>query len=154
MNHGKAECHAESVAGPVNVKQGGIIVPVSGEDRGKSNQLNENVSEEELEFAVQAAVDHKGGDSRLQHGMHDPERVIEDLNFLAHACVRLHRPSPHTLVHRRTFAERQGNVSRSQPDVQWTEVTASNVTVLGTTAQGYLRAMTSRRGTKAGGTGR
>ena len=50
----------------------------------KAGELNENVAEEELEFAVQPVPHHERGDSRLKDGMRDPERVIEKSNFLAH----------------------------------------------------------------------
>jgi hypothetical protein len=46
--------------------------------------LNQNVSEEELEFAVQAPAEHERGDPDLKDGMRDPERVIENLKFFAH----------------------------------------------------------------------
>ena len=90
--HGEAESHAKSVATPEKVEQGGIVVPGCGEDDSKGDQLNENVTEEELEFAVQAPLEHDCGDPHLKDGMCDPEGVIENFNFLAHlSCSPLAR---------------------------------------------------------------
>ena len=52
VDDGKAEGHAESVAGPVEVESSGIAVPVGRKYNGKSDQLGEDVAEEKLEFAV------------------------------------------------------------------------------------------------------
>src|ERR1700687_5459021 len=84
MNNGKTESHAEPVANPVEAEGSGRTPPNGGKYHGKGNQLGENVAEEELEFAVQSAPEHKRSDGYLKHGMCDPERVIENSNFLAH----------------------------------------------------------------------
>ena len=59
-------------------------MPVRGKHDGKGDELSENVAEEELELAVQATPDHDRSDSHLEDGMRDPERVIENFNFLVH----------------------------------------------------------------------
>ncbi len=51
---------------------------------GKSDELRENVAKEELELAVQPAPEHDRSDSHLEDGMRDPERVIENFDFLVH----------------------------------------------------------------------
>ena len=84
VNHAESEGHAESVADPVNVERGGIIVPKGRKYGGESDQLDEDVAEEILEFAIKAALQHKGGDSHLKDRVGDPERVIENFDFLAH----------------------------------------------------------------------
>src|ERR1700675_4770329 len=84
MNNGKTESHAECVANPVEIEGGRITVPSRRKYHGKGNQLGENVAEEELEFAVQSAPEHERSNGYLKHGMCDPERVIENPNFLVH----------------------------------------------------------------------
>ena len=84
MNYGETENHAERVANPVEVEQGGITAVVCGKNHGKTNQLHQNVTEKELELAMQPATEHEDRDSRLKDGMCDPERVIKKSNLLAH----------------------------------------------------------------------
>src|SRR5258708_35772543 len=84
VNHAKTESHAERVASPVKVKQGGITMPVCGKNYGKAHQLNEDVTEKELEFAVQSTLHHDGRDAQLQDRMCDPERIVQNFDFLAH----------------------------------------------------------------------
>jgi hypothetical protein len=62
-------------------------VPVRGKNHGEAEELNDNVCEKELELAVQPSPEHEAGNCHLQYGMRNPERVIEDLDFLAHFLV-------------------------------------------------------------------
>lgn len=87
VNHAKAEGHAHGVADPREVKSGGIVMPECGKEDGEDDDLGDNVTKEEFEFAVQAPVNHHSGDSHLKDGMCDPERVIENFNFVAHHSV-------------------------------------------------------------------
>ena len=84
VNHGKAKSHAEGVASPIEIEQCGIAVPGGRKYYGKSGQLSQNVAEEKLELAVQPAPEHDSGDSDLEDGMGDPERVIDNSHFFAH----------------------------------------------------------------------
>src|SRR5258708_33034986 len=93
VNHGKTESHAERVATPVKVEQGGITVPVQGKDYGKAHQLGEHVTKEKLEFAVQSTLHHDGRDAQLQDRMCDPERVVQNFDFLAHLSGASLNPS-------------------------------------------------------------
>jgi hypothetical protein len=51
---------------------------------GEGDELSKNVGKKELEFAVQTTPEHDGSDAHLEDGMRDPERVIENFNFLVH----------------------------------------------------------------------
>jgi hypothetical protein len=57
---------------------------VSGKYDGEGDELSKNVAKEELELTVQSTPKHDGSDAHLEDGMRDPERVIENFNFLVH----------------------------------------------------------------------
>jgi hypothetical protein len=88
VNHQEAAGHADRIAAPIEVKESGITVPdVGWEDHAEGQNLRNDIGEEELERAKQAATKHQGQHPELQQGMHDPERVIHQLHSLAHASV-------------------------------------------------------------------
>src|ERR1700687_47802 len=84
VNHGKAARHAESVATPVEVEGGRVVVPVGGKNYSEGSELNKEVAEEKLEFPVQPTLKHDSGDAQLEDGMRDPKRVIKESNLFAH----------------------------------------------------------------------
>jgi hypothetical protein len=86
MNHGKAECHAKRVATPVEVEGSRIIVPVRRENNREGGELNQEVTGEEFEFAMQPALEQNSADAQLEDGMCDPKRVIKKSNFVAHSA--------------------------------------------------------------------
>src|ERR1700681_74341 len=103
VNHGKAESHAEGVASPVDIERRRIIVPECREYYGKSHQLRKHVTKKKLEFAVQAVLNHEPSDPDLKDGMRDPERIIENFDFLVHlfslfgkATLRVGLKRPHS----------------------------------------------------------
>jgi len=61
-------------------------VPDRWEYCSEGQELNDEVGKKILEFAVQPTPQHDRGDSHLQDGMCDPERVIKELNSLGHVA--------------------------------------------------------------------
>ena len=66
VDHGETNSNAEPIADPVEVEQKRIAAPVCGKKHGEGDELNDDVSEEELELAVQPAPEHERSDCHLQ----------------------------------------------------------------------------------------
>src|SRR5579863_10389244 len=85
MNHLKAQHRAYRVTEPIKVEVGPIIVPeIRRKDQAEDQGLSNDVGEEELESAVQAASQHDDTDSRLQDRTRHPKSVIDNPGFLAY----------------------------------------------------------------------
>ena len=158
VDHEEAESHADRVATPVKQEHRIIAAPhIRGEHDREGRQLRHDVAKEELEIAQQAALQHHAGDSHLQNGMHEPQHVVENLDFFAHACIS---GGGHVLYRRKNNDRRtrtkgglppgdvvgweQNQSNFLQPGVQRTAVIVSNVTA-GTASQAsYLSARQTR----------
>jgi hypothetical protein len=64
-------------------------VPVRRENNREGGELNQEVTGEEFEFAMQPALEQNSADAQLEDGMCDPKRVIKKSNFVAHAAEKL-----------------------------------------------------------------
>src|SRR5208283_1438919 len=104
---------------------------MGGIDHGEGNHLGEEVAEEELEFAMQPALNHERNDPHLEQGVRHPETVIQNLDSLVHgaACIGFRLRGLRTRARSSNDAPvRLSYVNVSHPDVQCTHVIESNVT--------------------------
>ena len=89
MNDEKSASLADRVESPVEVENARGTAQEEGRKKDRERgQLGDDVGEEKLELPEQTAAQHEQCNPRLQEGVHDPKRIVQELYFVAHASCK------------------------------------------------------------------
>src|SRR5215831_5195642 len=121
MDHQKTTGDADRVAAPVEVEKRRSAAPKEGRKKDRERgQLGEDIREEKLELPKQTTAKHEKCNPRLQEGVHDPKRIVQELYFVAHASCRtanacLHWQNPFTSEGLRGRRRRRARLAAGNP---------------------------------------